>query len=459
MPKPAALFVAAAMAVTAACVGVIVAFGLGYGIGASALAALAALALMAVVQLAFARAPAGDEGRLDDLDRVVTELQSRLETAELKISTLDKAAAERARAAVKPVVEEIAALGGLVTSIAKEVAAHDVRLMQLAGGRPAASGAPANPAEPPPASVAAPDPRPAPAPAAASARPAPAEPFDPDEPDPPAVAGPARADRGPSSRLELALRDDRVEIHLQPIVALPSRRTLHYEALSRLADGGAAVEAAEFVALAEAVGRIGEIDRRAVERACAVALRLAASGRSGAVFVNMSPVTLADETALRAICGALDGRSELARLIIAEIGQAAFAGLGPAAREGLAELKRRGVRVSLDRASDLRLEPRDLVQQGVRFLKVPAARLLDPEAARGAPIHPADLAGLLERHGIELVATHVEEERTVPELLDMDVKAAQGLLFGAARPVRPAKEQAPAAEAPTRLVPRSVASR
>ncbi|GLK67688.1 hypothetical protein [Hansschlegelia plantiphila] len=132
MTKSAAFFVAAAMAVTAACVGVITFYGLDLSIGVSALVAFCALGGMAVTQLAFTRAPAGDPGRLDDLDWVVTDLQSRLETIEARMSTLDAASGERARNATRPVVEELAALGGLVTSIAKEVAAHDVKFAQLA---------------------------------------------------------------------------------------------------------------------------------------------------------------------------------------------------------------------------------------------------------------------------------------------------------------------------------------
>lgn len=479
MTKPAAFFVAAAMAVTAACVGVIAAYGLGLGIGSAALAALAALGAMAVVHLAFIRTPAPPDGRLDDLDRVATELQSRLETVELRLATLDGAAGERARAVVKPVVEELAALGALVTSVAKEVAAQDAKIAHLAATR---SLEQANASLPPAPPASAP---PSPAPAAPihpphAPRPQPftppvipleprqtrapdLEPFDPDEPEilrPPSPRA-AAPDLGLLARLELALRDDRVDVHLQPIVSLPSRRILHYEALSRLIENEAVTEAAGFMDVAAAAGRTAEIDRRAVERAAGVALRLAASGRSGSVFVNIAPGTLADEAAVAAIRATLERQSECARLIVLELRQTELAQLDPVERAALDAFRERGVRLSMDRAADLRLEPRELAQAGVRFVKVAADRLLDPDAVRGASIHPADLAGLLARHGIDLVATHVEEERTVPELLDMDVKAAQGLLFGAARPVRPPAEKEGAAAsgaAALRLVPRNAAA-
>jgi cyclic-di-GMP phosphodiesterase TipF (flagellum assembly factor) len=54
----------------------------------------------------------------------------------------------------------------------------------------------------------------------------------------------------------------------------------------------------------------------------------------------------------------------------------------------------------------------------------------------GAHIHPADLADLLGRYGIDLVADHIESETIVVDLLDFDVRYGQGFLFAPPRPVR-----------------------
>jgi cyclic-di-GMP phosphodiesterase TipF (flagellum assembly factor) len=454
MPKPAALFVAVAMTVTAACVGVIAAFGLDLGIGASLLAAFGALAAMAVVHLAFIRSPGADLGRLDDLDRVVTQLQSRLETMEARLSTLDGAASERARAATRPLVEEIAALGGLVTSVAKEVASHDAQITRLAGLVNLDAPVPAAPPPPAPAAAARPAARAAPRPPADEPPRADPHPFDPDEPDDPAPLAAGNADRGLAARLELALRDDRLEIHLQPIVALPSRRRIHYEALSRIAEPDGLMSPDAFLSAAAAAGRTAEIDRRAIETAADVARRLVARGRAAAVFVNVAAETLADARGFRDLVALFERTPDLGRLVVLELSQAAFAGFGPVERDAVAALVERGARLSMDRTSDLRLEPRELSRLGVRFVKVAADRLLDPDAARGSAIHPADLSSLLARQGVDLIATHVEEERTVPELLDMDVKAAQGFLFGLPRPVRPSRPDAPEPpQQPTQLRP------
>ena len=61
----------------------------------------------------------------------------------------------------------------------------------------------------------------------------------------------------------------------------------------------------------------------------------------------------------------------------------------------LAALAQRGYRFSVDHVTDLRIEPRELADRGVRFIKVPAALLLDPAADLGVrhssvrPFRPA----------------------------------------------------------------------
>ena len=105
--------------------------------------------------------------------------------------------------------------------------------------------------------------------------------------------------------------------------------------------------------------------------------------------------------------------------------------------EHLAALSQRGYRFSIDHVSDLRIEPRELADRGVRFIKVPAALLLDPKQTSTADIHPSDLSDLLGRFGIDLIAEKIEGERAVVDLLDYDVRFGQGFLFAPPRPLRP----------------------
>jgi cyclic-di-GMP phosphodiesterase, flagellum assembly factor TipF len=108
-------------------------------------------------------------------------------------------------------------------------------------------------------------------------------------------------------------------------------------------------------------------------------------------------------------------------------------------------LAQRGFRFSVDHVTDLRIEPRELADRGVRFIKVPAALLLDQSQTSASDIHPSDLSDLLGRFGIDLIAERIEGERAVVDLLDYDVRFGQGFLFAPPRPLRPEGASATAA--------------
>jgi len=119
-----------------------------------------------------------------------------------------------------------------------------------------------------------------------------------------------------------------------------------------------------------------------------------------------------------------------------EFTQKTVRALGPMEHESLAALAERGFRFSMDQVTDLRLDPRELSERGFRFVKVPASLLLDRLHAADTDIHPADLADLLGRHNIELIASRIESESTVVDILDFEVHYGQGFLFSPPRPVR-----------------------
>jgi cyclic-di-GMP phosphodiesterase TipF (flagellum assembly factor) len=90
----------------------------------------------------------------------------------------------------------------------------------------------------------------------------------------------------------------------------------------------------------------------------------------------------------------------------------------------------------MDHVTDLRMEPRDLGERGIRYVKVPAQFLLGDGAATSTDIHAADLSDLMGRFGISLIAERIEAEAHVVDLLDYDVRYGQGYLFSQPRPVR-----------------------
>jgi cyclic-di-GMP phosphodiesterase, flagellum assembly factor TipF len=354
-----------------------------------------------------------------DLARQVAEFGRRLAAVEGRLASANAAGADR----IQAVAGEISELGGLVKQLAVSVASHDDIL---------SAGLPANKVEDEPKEQ---------SPAAAAANGVTTALA------PPVVA----ASKSASSRSEAqilaavkaAIEENRLEIYLQPMVTLPQRKVRFYEAVTRMRDeNDQIVPAEDFIRVAEAAGLIGRIDHMVMLRCVQVLRRLMVRNKDVGVFCNLAAATLGNPVTFTQCLDFLEANRALAPSLVIEFKQAAFRKLGPTESEHLAALAQRGYRFSIDHVTDLRIEPRELADRGVRFIKVPAALLLDPKRSSTSDIHPSDLSDLLGRFGIDLIAERIEGERAVVDLLDYDVRFGQGFLFAPPRPVRP--EGAPA---------------
>jgi cyclic-di-GMP phosphodiesterase TipF (flagellum assembly factor) len=358
-----------------------------------------------------------------DLARQVAEFGRRLTAVEGKLNSLNHAGADR----IQAVVGEINELGGLVKQLAASVASHDDTLAANAAAAAATPVPPAPEPEKPPRHELS---------------------FTPEPPKLVASAPPivvASAER-PAARGEMqtfaavktAIEENRLDIYLQPMVTLPQRKVRFYEAVTRIRDENDRVLAAEdFLPFVEATGLIGRVDHAVMLRCVQVLRRLMVRNKDVGVFCNMAAATLRDPSTFAPCLDFLEANRALAPSLIIEFKQAVFRNLGPAESEHLAALAQRGYRFSMDNVTDLRIEPRELADRGVRFIKVPAALLLDPKVSSTSDIHPSDLSDLLGRFGIDLIAERIEGERSVVDLLDFDVRFGQGFLFAPPRPLRP----------------------
>jgi cyclic-di-GMP phosphodiesterase TipF (flagellum assembly factor) len=362
-----------------------------------------------------------------DLARQVAEFGRRLAAVEGKVVSANSTGADR----IQAVVGEINELGTLVKQLAVSVANHDDLLS--AGAVPPATPAPAAEAddggqkELPLSGEDAPDAAPpvAAKPAAVAAAAAP-------------ESTPSRSEAQILAAVRAAIDENRVDIYLQPMVTLPQRKVRFYEAVTRLRDDKDQLLAADdFIAIAEAAGLIGRIDHMVMLKCVQVLRRLMVRNKDVGVFCNVAAATLANPTTFAQCLDFLEANRALASSFVLEFKQATFRNLGATESEHLAALAQRGFRFSIDHVTDLRIEPRELADRGVRFIKVPAALLLDQRQSPVSDIHPSDLSDLLGRFGIDLIAERIEGERAVVDLLDYDVRFGQGFLFAPPRPLRP----------------------
>lgn len=355
-----------------------------------------------------------------DLARQVAEFGRRLSAIEGKVVSANSAGADR----MQGVIGEINELGVLVKQLATTVASHEE---MLAAGPPSAPTPPARSEQSDGAEAA--------QPAAAAEVPAPAT------PPAPAAAAPAAPSRSQAqliTAVKNAIEENRLDIYLQPMVTLPQRKVRYYEAVTRLRDDKDQVLAAEdFIVTAEGAGLIGRIDHAVMLRCVQVLRRLMVRNKEVGVFCNVSATTLTNPTHFAQCLDFLEANRALAPSLVLEFKQETLRKLTPAETENLAALAQRGYRFSIDHVTDLRFDPRELADRGVRFIKVPASLLLDPKQSSTSNIHPSDLSDLLGRFGIDLIAEKIEGERAVVDLLDFDVRFGQGFLFAPPRPLRP----------------------
>ena len=160
----------------------------------------------------------------------------------------------------------------------------------------------------------------------------------------------------------------------------------------------------------------------------------------------------------------MDANRALSSSLTVELRQSTLRVMGPLETEGLAALRELGFRFCMDAVTDLRMEPRDLRERGLRYVKVAASFLLGETASAGSDIHAADLSDLLGRYGISLIAERIEGEAQVVDLLEYDVRFGQGFLFSQPRPVlaetlRGSAETDEAAPQDDVDVPRKIAAR
>jgi len=426
MLRISAVFIAVCMVLIAASLGAVLYLAVKLDGRTAVLAAVAALAGMMLYYNISTRlrdrADIGDQiadlsRGTADLARQAAEVSRRLSAVESRVAN----AATGARGAVDPLAVEIGELGTLVRQIAETVATHAAALEDQ-GILP-----PAEPLVEAPLALSEND-----------------------------TETGIRRFRGLSREdivelVDQAIEANRIDLYLQPIVTLPQRKVRYYEALSRLrTEDGDMVPAGDFIDTAESAGLMPKLDNLMLFRCVQVTRRLHMKNRDVGLICNISASTLTDAVQFRQLLDFMDANRALAPALTLEFSQSAYRAFGPIELEGLAALAERGFRFSMDHVIDLRMQPKDLADHAFRFLKVPAALLLNKTANAQSDIHPQDLADLLARSGIDLIAEHIESESVVLDLLDYDVRFGQGFLFSGPRPVRPEALQAASGETVTR---------
>lgn len=238
--------------------------------------------------------------------------------------------------------------------------------------------------------------------------------------------------------VQVALSNDRVDLYLQPIVTLPQRKILYYEAYGRIrTDAGQVLLPEQYNPIAAREGLLPTIDNLMLFR-CVQSVRRAWKEKLDVgFFCNLSREALLDADFFPQFIDFLGRNKELAESLVFELSQDDAEDLR--LTDALAQVRRLGFSFSLDNVVRVPNDnAADRARRGFRHIKIDVATLLAQPAQMRAGIHVADWSERMKRAGMELIATKVEEESQVLALMELNVTLAQGFLLGEPRPLREA---------------------
>jgi diguanylate cyclase (GGDEF)-like protein len=232
-----------------------------------------------------------------------------------------------------------------------------------------------------------------------------------------------------------ALRHGLVTAHFQPIVSLPDREVIGFEALARLEEpGGGTLPPSSFVPLAEEHGVIGELGERMLRLAVRAAARWRRSSAlsTATVSTNVSPAQLVDPGFPELVGQVVRAEGLVPSALVLEITE--NAAVADDVHPALARLARMGVRLALDdfgmgfaNLDHLRRLPVHVLKLDRSFVVGATAHGPDRSIVRAA----VDLAGSL---GLTIIAEGVEDEDQADALHALGFRHAQGQLFADAGP-------------------------
>ncbi len=249
-----------------------------------------------------------------------------------------------------------------------------------------------------------------------------------------AHAGSEMNDHTVLSAVREAIRADRIEIFLQPIVSLPQRKPRFYEMFSRIRlDQGGYLLPERYINIPAGQELVQALDNLQLIR-CIQMLRDTERRNSPLrFFCNIASNTLRDTNFMTELVQFLGQNAALAPKLIFELAQADLQQLPPDMLPVLDGLGRLGCRFSMDQVYDLNLPITALIARKIKTVKVDSDLLLEHLRQPSGEMRLRELKVLLDRNGIDLIGSKIESEQQLRELLDLSIDFGQGYLFGEPR--------------------------
>lgn len=231
--------------------------------------------------------------------------------------------------------------------------------------------------------------------------------------------------------VNLAVKQDRIDLFLQPIVGLPQRKLRFYEMFSRIRiRKDTYLPAERYIEVAIEQDLAPTIDNLLLLRGLQMVRDTEEENFNRAFFCNITSLTLNDPKFMADLVEFISHNRTLAPRLVFELGQRDLATMSADVLPVLSGLASLGCRFSMDQVRSLSFDFAHLEARHVRFVKVEAALLLAELKEIGGLSRLKRLKSEFDRNGIDLIAEKIESDRDLLELLDAEIDYGQGYLFG-----------------------------
>jgi len=228
-----------------------------------------------------------------------------------------------------------------------------------------------------------------------------------------------------------AVRNERIEVFVQPIVRLPQRKARFFEIYARIrAKAGVYLSATRYMEMAKKDRVVDNIDTLLLTHCLRTIKDSAHIKRATPFFINVTPSTIKNTTYMKGLLQFLARNRRLAPRLVFEIRQADFDELSIPLLQILDGLGKLGCAFSLDHVRREEPDIALLQKYKVRFVKFDAAWMLGEMKTERQFNDMARMKRKLEANGIGVIAEKIETEHALKELLDYDIHYGQGFLFG-----------------------------
>ena len=224
-----------------------------------------------------------------------------------------------------------------------------------------------------------------------------------------------------------ALKEQRLVFAYQPVVDARSHEVRFYECLLRLrSPEGELIPAGRFIPHVEQLGLMRSIDRHVLD----LVVQDLETHPDISLAFNISGLTAADRSWLRALIAKLKGRPDLARRLIVEITETAALHDSEDSARFVSSVRELGCQVAVDDFGAGYTTFKHLKALTVDVVKIDGSFIRDITESPENQVFIRNLLSLAQTFGLATVAEFVETEADAAYLAGQGVDLLQGYYFG-----------------------------